>query len=313
MELYKDLKLKNFSFYNLKFKRRSKMKYILSCVVLISLSTCSPSPTSWAKTFGGTDEEHAVSISKTSDGGYIVAGWTASFGTLFSGYDLLVIKLNSSGNIQWAKTFDVRGNDGACSICETSDGGYIVAGWTASLGAVFLGVEIEDFLVIKLNSSGNIEWAKTFGGTNYDWANSICKTSDGGYIVAGWTGSFGAGGSDFLVIKLNSSGNIEWAKTFGGTNEDRASSISKTSDGGYIVAGWTYSFGAGEYDFLVLKIKPDGSMTPDCRWYPANPTVTSPTLSTTSPNLAITSPSISFLRISPTITFPNLLTDTICK
>jgi len=260
----------------------------------------------WAKTFGGTNSDWAFSISKTSDGGYIVAGYTYSFGAGSS--DFLVIKLNSSGNIEWTKTFGGTGDDWARSICQTSDGGYIVAGETNSFGAGSY-----DFLVIKLNSSGNIEWAKTFGGTDEDIAYSISKAPDGGYIVAGYTKSFGAVNGDFLVIKLNSSGNIEWAKTFGGTSFDGALSICETSDGGYIVAGYTKSFGAGDYDFLVLKIEPDGSMTPGCPWYSVSPTITSPTISPTSPNLTVTSPSISSSNVSLTITSPNLLIDTICS
>ena len=260
----------------------------------------------WAKTFGGTDDDYANSICKTSDGGYIVAGYTYSFGAGYT--DFLVIKLDSSSNIKWAKTFGGTGDDRAYSICETSDGGYIVAGYTLSFGAGSW-----DFLIIKLDSSANIQWAKTFGGTNEDFAYSICETSDGRYIVAGITYSFGAGYSDFLVIKLNSSSNIEWAKTFGGTGYDNALSICKVFDGGYIAAGGTSSSGAGSYDFLVLKIEPDGSMTPPCPWYSVNPTVTSPTLSTTSPNLTVTSPSISSSNVSPTVTSPNLTINTICE
>jgi len=260
----------------------------------------------WAKTFGGTDWDWASSICQTSDGGYIVAGDTRSFGAGWN--DLLVIKLNSYGNIEWAKTFGDPQHDDAWSICETSDGGYIVAGSTGSFEAGNF-----DFLVIKLNSYGNIEWAKTFGGTDWDEAFSICNTSDNRYIVAGYTYSFGVDSSDFLVIKLNSSGNIEWAKTFGGITYDDGRSICKASDGGYIVAGNTESFEVDYIDFLVLKIQPDGSMGEGCPWYSVNPTVTSPTLSTTSPNLTVTSPNISSSNVSPTITSPNLSIYTICE
>jgi len=149
--------------------------------MFVSLSTSSLYAASWAKTFGGTEYDDTYSICQTSDGGYIVAGYTLSFG---AGYrDFLVIKLNSSGNIEWKKTFGGTGDDVAYSICETFDSGYIVAGETSSFGAGY-----RDFLVIKLNSYGNIEWAKTFGSRDYsDAALSICQTSDGGYIVAGWT------------------------------------------------------------------------------------------------------------------------------
>jgi uncharacterized protein (DUF2147 family) len=121
-------------------------------------------------------------------------------------------------------------DDFAYSIQQTSDGGYIVAGFSYSSSSSL------DFLIIKLNSSGNIQWAKTIGGTNSDYTYSIQQTSDGGYIVAGYSYSFSSY-SDSLIIKLNSSGNIQWAKTIGGTNSDGVYSIQQTSDGGYIVAG----------------------------------------------------------------------------
>jgi hypothetical protein len=149
----------------------------------------------WSKTFGGGDWDEAFSIQQTSDGGYIVAGRTYSFGA--GSYDFLVIKLNSNGDIEWSKTFGGGIYDIATSIQQTSDGGYIIAGWTGSFGAG----GYCDFLVIKLNSNGSIEWSKTFGGIDWDAGRSIQQTSDGGYIIAGWTKSFGTGYGDFLVIK----------------------------------------------------------------------------------------------------------------
>jgi hypothetical protein len=146
-----------------------------------------------------------------------------------------------------------------------------------------------------------ISFAKIYGGRYGDYAFSIQQTNDGGYIVAGWTGSFGAGDDDFLIIKLDSNGNIEWAKTFGVGWGEVANSIQQASDGGYIVAGTRGSFGVG-CDFLVIKTQ-DGSMAPNCPWYDCSPTVTSPNLSMdfpsiniTSPNLTITSPQFQLLH-----------------
>jgi hypothetical protein len=165
-------------------------------------------------------------------------------------------------------------------------------------------LKIMGFLIGITNFLFAISFAKTFGGSDYDSPSYIQQTSDGGYIVAGETYSFGAGGYDFLVMKLNSDGSIQWSKTFGGIYSDRASSIQQTSDGGYIVAGYTSSFGAGG-DFLVIKTQ-DGSMASDCPWYDCDPTGSSPNASAysclpnvTSPVLTITSPSISFS--SPTV------------
>jgi uncharacterized delta-60 repeat protein len=208
---------------------------------------------SWQKRYGGASDDYATSIQQTSDGGYVVAGHTESFGA--GGGDFWVLKLNSAGIISWEKTYGGRDYEGAESIQQTSDDGYIVAGVTHSFGAGNY-----DFWVLKLNSDGTVSWQKTFGGTDYDWANSIQQTTDGGYILAGYAQSFGVGLYDFWVLKLNSDGTLFWQKRYGGAFWDEASSIQQTSDGGYIVAGKTGSFGAGAYDLWVLKLKSDGTI-----------------------------------------------------
>jgi len=207
----------------------------------------------WAKTFGGSDYDWAYSVQQTSDGGYIVAGFTESFG---AGYDdVFLLKTDASGNLQWAKTFGGSFNDRAYSVQQTSDGGYIVAGYTSSLSTGSY-----DVFLLKTDASGNLQWAKTFGGSSGDVALSVRQTSDGGYIVAGVTGSFGAGGYDVFLLKTDASGNLQWAKTFGGSSDDAALSVQQTSDGGYIVAGYTSSFGAGYDDVFLLKTDSSGNL-----------------------------------------------------
>ncbi|WP_308755302.1 hypothetical protein [Candidatus Hakubella thermalkaliphila] len=115
---------------------------------------------------------------------------------------------------------------------------------------------------MKLDPTGKVLWEKTYGGEDYDWAFSIQQTQDGGYIVAGYTTSFGAGDSDFYILKLDPTGKVLWEKTYGGEGYDWASSIQQTKDGGYIVAGDTVSFGAGDYDFYILKLDPQGKTGP---------------------------------------------------
>jgi hypothetical protein len=207
----------------------------------------------WAKTYGGTGDDLVSSVQQTSDGGYIVAGETRSFGA--GGWDIFLIKTDASGNIIWAKTYGGTNDDRASSVQQTSDGGYIVAGRTASFGA-----GLDDILLIKTDANGNIIWAKTYGGIYYDLAYSVQQTSDGGYIVAGRTGSFGAGGWDIFLIKTDANGNIIWAKTYGGIYEDFATSVQQTSDGGYIVAGRTGSFGAGGTDAFLIKTDASGNV-----------------------------------------------------
>jgi uncharacterized delta-60 repeat protein len=221
--------------------------------VTANFTTTAPTVTTWAKTYGGTGEDINSAIHQTSDGGYIAAGSTVSFGT--GDDDFWVLKLNSDGSIAWQKTYGGIGAEIVMSIQATSDSGYIVTGYTNSFGAGGY-----DLLVLKLTSDGSIAWQKTYGGSAFDSSSSIQQTSDGGYIVAGGTDAFGADGGDFLVLKLDSDGSIAWQKTYGGLGEDYPLSMQQTSDGGYIVGGRTNSFGAGGYDLLVLKLTSDGSI-----------------------------------------------------
>lgn len=208
----------------------------------------------WQKTYGGISNERAYSIQQTFDGGYIVCGYTWSFGA--GGSDFCILKLAPSGSIEWQKTCGETSWEYPYSIQQTSDDGYIVAGHSNA----FLGGRNSDYWVLKLASNGSIEWQKTYGGTTWDGAYSIQQTSDGGYIVAGETFSFGAGNADFWVLKLTSNGDIEWQKAYGGADDDRARSIQQISDGGYIVAGETFSFGAGNIDIWVIKLFPNGGI-----------------------------------------------------
>jgi len=156
--------------------------------------------------------------------------------------------------ISFAKTYGGTNYDKAYSVKQTYDGGYIVAGYTASFGAGGF-----DIFLIKTDASGNVQWAKTYGGTSDDVAFSVQQTSDGGYIVAGAAASFGVG-VDIFLIKTDANGNVQWAKTYGGTSTDLAESVRQTSDGGYIVAGHTYSFGAGGRDIFLIKTDANGNI-----------------------------------------------------
>jgi len=206
----------------------------------------------WNETFGGSGEDHGDSVAETSDGGYIIAGSTQSYGNGSS--DVWLIETDSSGTKEWSQTFGGSEYDYSESVAETSDGGYIVAGSTESYGAGG-----SDVWLIETDSSGTEEWSQTFGGSEYDYSDSVVETSDGGYIVAGSTESYGAGGSDVWLIKTDANGTEEWDKTFGGSNYDWGSSVAHTSDGGYIIAGSTYSYGAGSADLWLIKTDVSGT------------------------------------------------------
>ena len=156
---------------------------------------------------------------------------------------------------QWIKTYGGSLADTANAIQQTSDGGYIVAGSTGSDRYSY------HAWVVKLDGDGSVLWEKIYGGTGNDHARAVQQTSDGGYIVAGYTYSFGAGGVDAWVFKLDGSGSVLWEKTYGRTGNDYAQAVHQTSDGGYIVAVYTDTFGAGDTDARVLKFDGNGSFT----------------------------------------------------
>jgi predicted secreted protein len=233
----------------------------------------------WQRTYGGTALDFAGSIRQTSDEGYIVAGYTESFGA--GERDGWLFKLDGDGNVSWQKTYGGTGNDYAGSVLQTSDG-YIVVGQTESFGAGG-----GDAWIMKLNVSGNVAWQKTYGGTGYDSAWSVLQTSDG-YIVAGDTESFGAGGRDAWLMKLDGSGNVTWQKTYGGAKYDSNFSIQKIQDGGYIMVGSTQSFGAGnDDDAWFFKLDENGSAN-SCPFERISTAIVSDTAVTVTETAAIT-------------------------
>jgi hypothetical protein len=190
----------------------------------------------WQKTFGGSKNDVGNSVQQTSDGGYIIAGSTESFGA--GRRDVYLIKTDARGNLVWQKTFGGRyDDDDGNSVQQTSDGGYIIAGTTApSIDKV----TTNDVYLIKTDGSGNLVWEKTFEGTWRDVGNSVQQTSDGGYIIAGETRKTFYSPSRADLIKTDANGNLVWRKAFGeGDAGSCGKSVLQTSDGGYIIAGET--------------------------------------------------------------------------
>lgn len=251
-----------------------------------------PPATMWNRTYGSEDYERAWSVAKTADGGYVIAGeanytdfwvvkttsdgtmeWNLTYETVTKcvahsliqtsdmGYavvgeainDFFLVKITPNGTLEWNKTYDGGATDVARSVIQTSDGGYVIAGRTG------WGAGNWDGWVVKTNSEGTIEWEKKYGGSRDDLLYAVVKTENGGYAVAGYTTSYGAGLDDCWLVKINSNGEQEWEKTYGGTNDDCAFALVTTSDGGYALTGSTVSFGAGQKDFWLIKTDASGN------------------------------------------------------
>jgi len=259
----------------------------------------------WAKAYGGTRNDVARVIIQTSDGGYAVGGTSNSFGSGSSDSDFFLLKLSSGGSIQWAKAYHYDNADSLYALIQTSDGGYALAGNT------YLSTTSNEFYVIKTASDGSVQWNYTHGfSAGSETARAIAQLSDGSYVISGnsisdyqgvlivkassdgsrqWykkyanadtaykaysmavalTGDYmlggisinpGAGGAtDFFALMLNPDGSVDWTKRIAGTQYDTAFSVFRASDGGYVFAGTTNSYGAGALDFMVVKLSANGN------------------------------------------------------
>jgi hypothetical protein len=207
----------------------------------------------WQKAYGSADDEMFFDVVETADDGLLVVGETQ---TLFPDLqrDGLIVKVDSTGAVMWQKTYGSEGTEEITTVAETGDGGSIVTGYTTSFGAV-----AADIWVLRLTSNGTIIWEKTYGASESQRGTSLLATDDGGALVAGWTYFYDQGSYDPLIIKLDSLGEVEWQRTYGGDAEDFLPSASMVADG-YLMAGYTSSFGQGEHDGWVLKLDDGGAV-----------------------------------------------------
>jgi len=321
------------------------------------VKTDSNGDTLWTSSYGGEGYDYAQDVRQTNDGGYIIAGHTSSFGA--GSYDMYLVKTDALGHTQWTRSYGGQSEEMACSVRQTPDGGYIVAGHSYSMGPSC------DLYLVKTDGIGDTLWTRTYGDEYLDQARCLQLTSDGGYIIAGytesppsfnawllkldangdtlWTRTYGdyfgeplpcsaycvqqtadqgyilagymigpcmtsdiyvvktnsvgdtlwtnllpesnyssetaysvqeLGNGDLIIagvksphyheddaylLKFSSSGTLLWSATYGGGYVDVARGIQFTDDGGYIIAGYTYSYGAGEGDFYLIKTGPDGA------------------------------------------------------
>lgn len=249
---------------------------LCSCFFFLTNAKAQPA-IEWEKSYGGSNNETAQSIIQTSDGGYIVAGGTSSNdGDVLvnkGGSDCWVVKLDAIGIIQWEKTYGGTGNESISTILKTADSGYIfVASTLSNDGDVSNSKGNTDYWVVKIDSVGNIEWEKSYGGSGVDAASEIQMTIDGGYIVVGFSESSDGdvtgnnGSTDYWIVKIDSVGNLQWQKNYGGSSGEGANSVIQTINGDYMVVGGSTSNDGnvtgnnGSTDYWVLKLDGSGNL-----------------------------------------------------
>lgn len=227
--------------------------------------------------YGGTKNDLLYDIIKTADENYLAVGQSFSDdGDLSDNkgmFDVWILKISKTGVIIWNQIYGGSGNDVANAVIQTSDGGYVVAGQTASIDEdVDNNQGGYDFWVLRLDANGQLKWESTFGGTNSEYAFDLCKTSDGCYVVAGFTNSSDGdvtgyqGNDDFWIVKVNDTGGLVWKKTLGGGQEDRAYSVCPTHDTGFLIGGSSRSSDGnvsdnnGGVDLWLVKVDQVGNL-----------------------------------------------------
>jgi len=233
--------------------------------------------TVWTRSLGGWYHDYANSVTETNDGGYILALVAGSddgdLDTNYGSYDYWIVKLDIDGNIEWKKSYGGSSSDYANSVIQTTDGNYVVAGYGASSNGDFTGgYGNDDIWILKIDTVGNIIWKKNYGGSSSDQAYNIEQTYDGGFVVGGHTISndidvtTNNGMWDFWILKLDTAGNLDWQKNYGGSDWDKCFRITQTSDSGYVASGFSYSTDGditvnnGNADKWIIKIDSAGAL-----------------------------------------------------
>ena len=215
----------------------------------------------WSKTYGGPEDDIAYDVQQTADDGFIIAAKTHSFGdAAASQSDFWLVKTDSSGAIEWRRSYDrvdlseetgPTGSEVPHAVRQTSDSGFIVAGSTNK-------GRQQDAWLVKTSADGSVEWDREFGGELDDNAYGVLEAAGGGFVFVGKTDSLGAGGSDYWLVKTGESGAEEWSATFGGPYGDEARAVVQAADGGYVLGGFSWSFGTGLSDYWLVKTDSSG-------------------------------------------------------
>jgi hypothetical protein len=205
----------------------------------------------WFKFPGGSDLQAGYSVQQTSDGGFIVAGLTNAGD--FGGYDVYLMKTDINGDSLWSKTYGGTDWDFGYSVEETTDNGFIIGGTTYSFG------KGEQMYLVKTDANGDTLWTRNYGGVGLERANCVTQTTDGGYVLTGYTSSYGAGQKDVYILKTDASGDSLWVKTYGNTEDDEGTYIEETMDGGFILSAIRTDPATERHFMNYIKTNVDGS------------------------------------------------------
>ena len=204
--------------------------------VIAASVNAQPPDSLWSRTYGGSYWDVCNAVQVTSDGGFVLAGETESFGAGVAQW--YVVKTDAEGDTVWTRMYGGNSWDECYSVEETTDGGFILGGYTHTYGA-----GDDDIWLVKTDGTGNTVWMQTFGGVESDYCYSVREAADGGYVIGGNTRSFGDGGVDFWLVKTDESGDSVWSRTYGGSSHDVCYSVIQTLDGGFALCGFTRSYG----------------------------------------------------------------------
>lgn len=196
-------------------------------------------------TYGGEMSEFPSSAVETNDGGYIIVGATNTYGA--GDYDIWVIKIDKTGNIMWNKTYGSQAYESSHYVIKADTNQYLITGRKRTTAGDM------DLLLLLIDDEGDQLWNKSYGGPGDEWMWEIEKTQGGDFVLGGRTNSYGAGGNDYWLMKIDAEGDVQWNKTLGGEADDRARSLEMAEDGGFLLNGWSSSYSKGMIDFWLIK------------------------------------------------------------
>jgi hypothetical protein len=230
------------------------MKTVLLTILIFVFGISVPAQApdvEWTKIYDGDDQDYGRFVQQTSDGGYIFTGDTKSFGVGLN--DIWLVKTNSAGDTIWTRTYGGNEDDNSSCVRQTSDGGYIIFGETASFSPNYWKAWL-----IKTDENGDTSWTKLIGENRHYFIQSGQELPGGDYIFVGYTKASGAGQEDVWLVKTDAAGDTIWTKTIGGSEGDVSYSIDRTNDGGYVIAAATKSMGAGKNDCWLIRTDQSG-------------------------------------------------------